>query len=216
MSTQPTHSPSASASRHARNERLTLPDILDQRAYERVRDAERSRIIELKSLRRVHVGTVISLVFENRDTMLFQVHEMARAEKIVTDAALQVELDIYNELIPAPGHLSATLFIECTSDDALRFWLPRLVGIERSVEIHIGEGDAVVVVPAVPEAAHEAQLTRDEITSAVHYLQFPVGAGRAEALRRGPARLVITHPAYREETELGAGARTELADDLIG
>jgi hypothetical protein len=200
----------------SRNAKLEVGDILDLRAYERVRDAERARIIELKTLRRVHVGTIISLVFENRDTMLFQVHEMARAEKIVSDIALQTELDIYNPLIPADGQLSATLFIECTSNDEMREWLPRLVGIERALELHIGDGPDALVISCVPEAAHEAQLTRAEITSAVHYLFFPVGAEHAEALRRGPARLVVTHPAYLESTDLGTGTRAELAADLAG
>ncbi len=198
----------------SRNAKLEIGDILDLRAYERVRDAERARIIESKALRRVHVGTIISLVFENRDTMLFQVHEMARAEKIVSDAALQTELDIYNPLIPGDGQLSATLFIECTSSDDMRRWLPRLVGIERAIELRIGDGADATVISCVPEAAHDAQLTRDEITSAVHYLFFPVGAEHAEALRRGPVRIVVTHPAYLEETDLGTGTRAELAADL--
>lgn len=199
-----------------RNAKLGLGDILDLRAYERVRETERARVIALKTRRRIHVGTVISLVFENRDTMVFQIHEMARAEKIVTDASLQTELDIYNPLIPSDGQLSATLFIECTSDDELRHWLPRLVGIERHVELHIGEGADAIVIGCVPEAAHEAQLTREEITSAVHYLFFPVGTEHAEALRTGPARIVVTHPSYLEDTDLGTGAREELADDLVG
>ena len=198
----------------SRNATLEIGYILDLRAYERVRDAERARIIELKALRRVHVGTIISLVFENRDTMLFQVHEMARAEKIVSDLALQTELDIYNPLIPGDGQLSATLFIECTSSDDMRLWLPRLVGIERAIELHIGDGADATIISCVPEAAHDAQLTRDEITSAVHYLFFPVGAEHADALRRGPARIVVTHPAYLEETDLGMGTRAELAADL--
>lgn len=198
----------------SRNAKLEIGDILDLRAYERVRDAERARIIELKALRRVHVGTIISLVFENRDTMLFQVHEMARAEKIVSDLALQTELDIYNPLIPGDGQLSATLFIECTSSDDMRLWLPRLVGIERAIELHIGDGADATIISCVPEAAHDAQLTRDEITSAVHYLFFPVGAEHADALRRGPARIVVTHPAYLEVTDLGMGTRAELAADL--
>ena len=194
---------------------LTLTDILDGRAYERVRDDERRRIIDLKTRRRVHIGTVLSLVFENRDTMWFQVQEMARAEKIQTDEALQLELDVYNPLIPRGGQLSATLFIECTSDDQLRTWLPKLVGIEHSIELHIGSGDDVTKITSVPEAAHEAQLTREEITSAVHYLVFPVGAEHADALRTGPARLVVTHSEYLEVIELGGGTRDELANDLL-
>lgn len=198
------------------NAKLQLSDILDLREYERGRDSQRERIVGLKARRRVHLGTIISLVFENRDTMLFQVHEMARAEKIVTDAALQVELDVYNPLIPERGQLSATLFVECTDDDQLRYWLPRLVGIETSIELHLGEGAGVVVIPSVPEPDHAAQLTRDEITAAVHYVGFVVGVEHAEALRAGPARLVITHPNYLEETELGAATRAELATDVAG
>lgn len=193
---------------------LTLTDILDVRAYERVREDERRRIIDLKTRRRVHIGTVVSLVFENKDTMWFQVQEMARAEKIHSDEAIQIELDIYNPLIPSGGQLSATLFIECTSDDQLRTWLPKLVGIERSIELHIGDGKDVTVFTCVPEAAHAAQLTREEITSAVHYVFFPIGAEHADALRAGPARLVVTHPDYLEVTELGDGTRRELAADL--
>ena len=198
------------------NAKLELSDILDLRDYERQRDAERARVIDLKARRRVHVGTVISLVFENRETMSFQVHEMARAEKIVTDAALQLELDIYNPLIPPRGQLSATLFIECTDDDQLRHWLPRLVGIETSIELHIGDGIDAVVIRCLPEAEHAAQLTRHEVTAAVHYIGFVVGAENADALRSGPARLVITHPKYREEADLGAATRHELAADVAG
>ena len=114
---------------------LTLADVLDLRAYERVRDDYRARIIARKRDRRVALGPVMTLVFECFDTVRFQVQEMARAEKIISDEAIQVELDIYNRLLPAPGELSATVFIELTSDEGLREWLPRLVGIERRLGI---------------------------------------------------------------------------------
>ena len=82
---------------------LTLDDIADQRAYERERDAFRAEVIAAKKLRRVSVGPVITLTFENRLTMRFQVQEMARAEKMVTDEQIQHELDVYNRLLPAAG-----------------------------------------------------------------------------------------------------------------
>jgi len=93
---------------------LTLDDIADLRAYERDRDAYRRQVIELKQRRRVAVGPIVSLVFENRETMRSQIQEMARAEKMVSDEQIQKELDVYNALIPEPGELSATLFIELT------------------------------------------------------------------------------------------------------
>ncbi|MHB1487297.1 MAG: DUF3501 family protein, partial [Acidimicrobiales bacterium] len=121
--------------------RLVLGDIEDLRGYERHRDEFLAEVMAIKARRRLSVGPVVTLVFENRETMLFQVQEMARAERIMTDEGIQAELDIYNPLIPEPGTLSATLFIELTSPDEMKHWLPRLVGIERSVDLVIaGQG----------------------------------------------------------------------------
>src|SRR5436309_2993222 len=135
--------------------KLTMDDIVDLRAYEREREDFRSRIIELKKRRRVPVGPIVTLVFENRDTIRFQIQEMARAERMLRDEQIQGELDAYNPLIPGAGQLSATLFIELTSKDDLMEWLPKLVGIERAIRLVIGEGEAAEVVRSVPEAAHE-------------------------------------------------------------
>jgi Protein of unknown function (DUF3501) len=200
----------------SRNAKLTLSDISDVRAYERERDTLRAEMIELKTRRRVHVGTIMSFNFENRMTMRFQIQEMARVEKLVTDEGIQAELDVYNPLIPEPGHLSATLFIECTTAEQMREWFPKLVGIERRVELRIGDADDLLVVPSVPDAAHEAQLTREEMTAAVHYLGFDVGIENVERFRRGPVRLAVTHPSYLEETQLSDQVREDLALDLAG
>ena len=88
--------------------KLTLADIADVRAYERERDEFRAAVIELKRRRRLSFGTIITLMFENRDTMRFQIQEMARVEKLVTDDEIQDELDTYNPMIPEPGQLCAT------------------------------------------------------------------------------------------------------------
>ena len=175
---------------------LTLADVLDLRAYERVREDYRARVIARKRNRRVALGPIMTLVFECFDTVRFQVQEMARAEKIISDEAIQTELDIYNRLLPGERELSATLFIELTSDGALREWLPRLVGIERRIGVAIGRD----VVASAPEAEHAAALTREDVTPAVHYLRFRFseaqvaafedarrgGAGRDPSRLRGP------------------------------
>lgn len=197
--------------------RLTLQDISDLRAYERERDDFRRRVIALKQRRRVSVGPIVSLVFENRDTIRFQVQEMARAERMLTDEAIQAELDAYNPLIPEPGQLSATLFIELTDEHALRGWLPKLVGIERSVELRIGGADGSggrQVVPCIPEEAHEQSLTREEATAAVHYIRFELTRGQVEAFAAGPVSVAVAHPAYSEATELADETRAELLTDL--
>jgi len=200
-----------------RTRMLTLDDIEDLRAYERGRDEYRRKVIELKRRRRVSVGPIVSLVFENRETMRSQVQEMARAERMVSDEQIQKELDVYNALIPEPGELSATLFIELTGEDALRDWLPRLVGIEHSVILRLAPGDADRggVVRAVPEVAHQEALTRPEITASVHYLRFTLDPDQVERFSAGPVTLVLDHPEYRAEEVLADEARSELLTDLL-
>jgi hypothetical protein len=192
---------------------LTLTDVWDLRAYERVRETYRAQVIARKQNRRVTLGPFMTAVFECFDTVRFQVHEMARVEKIISDEAIQAELDVYNRLLPTPGELSATLFIELTSDGALREWLPKLVGIENRVGIAVGSE----VVLSAPEAEHAAALTRETVTSAVHYLRFSFTEDQVEAFRTAPeAALVATHPAYQASTVLAAPMREELLEDLLG
>jgi hypothetical protein len=191
--------------------KLQLHDIADLRAYERERDEFRSRVIALKQRRRVSLGTFVSVVFESRDTIRFQIQEMARVERLITDDEIRLELEVYNALVPEPGQLCASLFIELTSDDSMREWLPRLIGIERSLVLRLGDGTQV---RAEPETRHAQQLIRDDVTSAVHYYVFSLSDAEIVALERHGAHLALDHPAYDEETELGASTVTELLADL--
>jgi hypothetical protein len=196
--------------------KLALADIADLRAYERERGDFRRHIIDLKKRRRVHVGPVATVVFENRDTIRFQIQEMARVEKLITDEAIQGELDTYNPLVPEPGQLRATLFLELTSDEELRTWLPRLVGVERAVALRVGAEGGGRLLRAQPEAAHAEQLTREEITASVHYVTWDLTPDEVALVAAGPVALVIDHPEYQEATELGAATVAELLADLRG
>lgn len=193
---------------------LTLDDISDLRAYERERDEFRSKVIALKKQRRVHVGNFMTFLFENRETIRFQIQEMARVEKIATDEAITTELDMYNPLISRPGKLSATLFIELTSDEQLREWLPKLAGVERSFELHLGDGDELVRITGQLDAGHDETLTRDEMTASVHYLWWPVTSEQVALVEAGPVKVVCTHPAYLEEMALSDETRRSLVADL--
>lgn len=164
------------------------------------------------------MGPIVTVVFENRDTIRFQIQEMARIEKMTSDAQIQAELDVYNPLIPGPGELSATLFVELTDEASLREWLGKLVGVERALQLRLG-GDAMgnggpEVVPATPEEAHAEQLTREDATSSVHYVRFLLGPEQVERFARGPVTLAVDHPAYRHRTELPDEVRDELVSDL--
>jgi hypothetical protein len=193
--------------------KLTIDDIVDLRAYERERSEFRDRIIALKKVRRVSVGPFVTLLFENRDTIRFQIQEMARAERMLRDDQIQGELDVYNPLIPDPGQLSATLFVELTDESQLREWLPKLVGIERSLEFLVGERDPIVI-RSIPEEGHDAQLTREDITASVHYVRFELTAEQVDRFAAEPVVLAVNHPAYAEGTRLSDQTKASLLDDL--
>ena len=193
-------------------QKLTVDDIADLRAYERERDAFRAHVIDLKARRRIALGDLLTITFENTDTMRFQVQEMARAERMLTDAAIAHEVTTYNELIPDPGELSGTLFIELTSDALLREWLPKFVGIEFHIFFELGARGSGIQVRAVPR--DEERLTRDDITTTVHYLRFPFSAEQRAQFVDGPVRLAVDHPEYQVWVELNDAQHAELAADF--
>ncbi len=193
--------------------KLTLNDIADVRAYERERETFRPYVIELKRRRRVHVGPIITFALENRDTMRFQIQEMARVEKLTTDSEIQTELDIYNPMIPNVGQVCATMFIELTTDEEMREWLTKLVNVERSVLLVLASGKRV---RGTVDEQHDEGLTRDYVTAAVHYLRWDLTSSEVADAQLGPITLEIDHPAYLEAVELAEPAYAEVISDLIG
>lgn len=191
--------------------KLTLDDIVDTRAYERERDEFRRRIIALKRDRRIAIGRFLTIVFENTDTMRWQVQEMARAERMLRDEQIQHEVDTYNKVIPGPGELSGTLLLELTSDMQLREWLSRLVGIEFRLAFAFPDG---TVAPGKPSDEDEQRLTRADTTAAVHFLRFELTSSQIRQFDTGPVALLSDHPEYPEEVVLGPAIRTALAADL--
>jgi hypothetical protein len=189
--------------------KLALADIKDLREYEREREDFRRRIIEMKKRRRVALGDIMTLVFENTETMRWQVQEMARVERMLTDEQIEHEIATYNELIPEHGELSATLLIELTSEPALREWLPKLVGVERAISFAFGDGESVEGEPR-----DEERLTREEVTAAVHFLRFRFTPDQIDAFRAGGVRLRAAHPEYSVEIELPPEVHAELVTDL--
>ena len=193
--------------------KLTNRDIKDLREYERERDAFRAEIIAMKQRRRIHVGDIVTLVFENATTMRFQIQEMARAERMLRDEQIEHEIATYNELIPDDGELSATLFIEIDDDQALRYWLPRLTATQDHVHLEIGGvAGAARVTAREPDAE---RLTReDETTTTVHYLKFAFTAAQRAAFADSPVRIVVDHPEYAASTQLSTEQRHELLGDF--
>ncbi len=190
--------------------KLAVEDILDLRAYERVRSDMRAEVITLKKVRRISVGEVVSVVFENTKTMHFQVQEMARAEKMLRDDQIAHEVATYNEVIPDDNQLSCTLFIELVEDAQMRDWLPRLVGIHQAVTFVLEDGS---VVRGYDPGAE--RLTREDITAAVHFLKFDFSEQQVAAFLAGPVKLCVDHPKYPVNVQLTTEQHDELSKDLV-
>ncbi len=167
----------------------------------------------MKKRRRIPLGDLVTIVFENTDTMRFQVQEMARAERMLTDEAIADEVATYNELIPEPGELSGTLFIELT-DDACAAGVAPEADRARVPRVRSRSARAVGQPRRRRCPSDEERLTRDDITSTVHYLKFPFTAEQRAQLADGPARIVIDHPEYKVWVELNDAQRAELAGDF--
>jgi len=195
------------------NEKIELTDVLNFFEYEKVRDAMRGRVIDLKRVRRVPVGRHLSFVFETRDTVLFQIQEMCRVERIADDARVQDELDVYNALLPRRGELSATLFIEITDKDQIQPVLDRFMGIDLGTTVWIQVGKDFAI-PGEFEAGHSDE--EKGKLSAVHFVRFAFPPEAVRAFADSSVHLVVDHPAARARTELSAETKAQLIQDLRG
>ena len=193
--------------------KIELKDIRNIAEYEKVRDAMRADIIALKKNRRLQVGPNLSLVFENRETVLFQIHEMVRTERLVDDRKIQDEIDAYQTLIPGPHELSATLFIEIPGIAEM----PHDKAME-AVNYYQGfdQGGIVLSVgPAKSTAVFESGFSSDEKMAAVQYLKFPVDGAMEASLAGEPlATLTADNGRYRATVPLPQGVRQEFLKDL--
>jgi hypothetical protein len=191
--------------------KLTMTEIAPPADYEKERGEFRRRIIALKAHRRIAVGNLITLVFENRDTVRFQIQEMMRVERIHDEAKILDELETYNGLIPGPGELSATLFIEITEAGRIQETLDRLKGIDEPGRLWLEAGGERCA--ALFEAGH----SNEEKLSAVHYLRIGLTPAQQRRLADPAlaARIVIDHPHYQASAELGLATRQSLLADLL-
>ena len=136
--------------------KLEFQDIIPLQEYEKIRESFRQSVIEQKKRRHVQVGPYVSLAFENRETVLFQVQEMIRAERLQDPAKIQEEIDVYNDLIPGARELSATLFIEITEEGKIQEILNRLIGIDKENMVYFQIGKKKRI-PAIFEAGRSKE-----------------------------------------------------------
>lgn len=194
--------------------RIDPSELLSLPEYKARRESLVAEVIKIKDLRRVEVGPWASFVFENKATVIHQIHEMLRIEHISDPAKIRHEIETYEELLPAPGELSATFFIEIPDADTRRRALSSLGGVEKAIALRVGDLRA----PAEDKRPIDPRFERLGQATAVYYLRFKVSAPAAAALREGGAAawLEISHPRYSHAARLSEACRLELSRDLAG
>jgi hypothetical protein len=192
-------------------DKLTRGDLYPLEQYAEVRSAFRAQVIEHKKNRRVPLGPIAALYFEDRLTMHYQVQEMLRAERIFEPQGIQEELDAYNPLIPDGGNWKATFMIEVPDEYERRDKLVELRGIENDVWVRIDGFEPVFAI-----ADEDLERENAEKTSSVHFLRFELTPAMVEAARNGAAMGVgITHSAYTQQLEpIPENIRVSLLGDL--
>ncbi|MCL2449200.1 MAG: DUF3501 family protein [Polyangiaceae bacterium] len=187
-------------------------EVLGLAEYEEIRERFRSRVIAEKKLRRLQLGPKASALFENRDTILLQIQEMLRTERITRPAAIQHEIDTYNENLPGDDELSCTVMFEIPEKAERDEFLRAAAGVERHVWL-IARGTRIA-----GRAIQRDGILPDRAT-AVLYLKFSLPKSLAETLRGGQrpdVSLEVDHPAYAACANLERATIEAICEDLRG
>jgi len=191
-------------------DKLERSDLLSLENYALERARFRARAMAHKKRRTVHLGDHLSLIFEDRLSIQYQVQEMLRIERIFEPAGIQDELDAYNPLIPDGDNLKVTLLIEYQDVEERKRELVRLRGIEHAIALTV-HGHP----PSVAVADEDMERSNEEKTAAVHFLRFPLDAARIAAWKAGaPVTLACSLPAMPAEAELTPEQCSALAADF--
>src|SRR3989454_8077997 len=173
--------------------------------------SRRRELIELKKRRRVSVGRYLTFVFENRETVWFQIQEMVRAERLVDAARIAEEVEVYNTLLPGPGELAATMLIEISEAPQIKPVLDKLLGIDTRDYVRLTIGPHVVVGDF--ESGHSDE-ERGKL-SAVHFVRFALPPEARRVFLEAEVALVVEHPNERARTVLSDATKRALLADLL-
>lgn len=190
--------------------KLTREDILSLEDYEKIRPQKREKILNLKKKRRLLVGPHAVFLFENRETLWWQIHEMLRIEKGGDDQIID-ELSAYAPLVPNGSEWVATLMFEIEESKERAKILRQLGHIEKKIHLLFGDYKIQALPTDVEERTDETGKT-----SAVHFLRFPFTPAEKGLLLEGILDVVleITHPAYSYCTMISPALLLDLIGDL--
>ncbi|MFA9460520.1 DUF3501 family protein [Thiohalorhabdus methylotrophus] len=189
---------------------ITQQELLSLEDYEKQRKEIQGRIQDHKAGRRLDLDGHITLFFEDRDTMWYQVQEMARAERLFKPEELQDELDVYNPLIPDGSNLKATLMIQYDDRAERQERLAELVGVEHQVWVRVDGHDK-----AYAHADEDLDRSTPDKTSTVHFMRFELAPEMVDAWKSGsPVHMGIDHEKRQIEVTVPELLHEKLANDF--
>ena len=189
---------------------ITRSDLMSLEQYAEQRESFRRQVLDHKKHRQVALGPNATLYFEDRLTLLYQIQEMLRIEKVFEAEGINEELDAYNPLIPSGRNFKATFMIEYPDPEVRAAQLAKMVGIEDLVWMHIGAHDKVWAI-----ADEDLPRSNEAKTSAVHFMRFEISDAMAQDLKSGAEwKMGVQHPVYSYELAIEGDTRASLGNDL--
>ncbi len=175
-------------------------EILDYITYTEKRSKLQSSVLKQKEPRRIHLGEYLTFLFENTDTVRYQIQEMMKAEQIVKEEAIQHEIDTYNELLGSKGELGCVLLIEIADANERPRKLKDWLGLQEKVYLTLDSGERIY-------AEWDKRQIDEEKLSSVQYLKFNT-SGNA------PKAIGVDHPGLQDEAVLSDKQLEALKEDL--
>ena len=189
---------------------ITRNDLMSLEQYAEKRGEFRQQVLEHKKHRQVALGPNATLYFEDRLTLLYQIQEMLRIEKVFEADGINEELEAYNPLVPSGRNFKATFMIEYPDPVVRAAQLEKLVGIEDLVWMQVAEHERVWAI-----ADEDLERSTADKTSAVHFLRFELNDDMAQALKDGAElRAGVQHPIYEFDVAIENETRASLLNDL--
>ena len=181
--------------------RVTRQEILDYVTYEEQRDKFRNKIMKIKELRRINVAGVLSFLFENTDTVRYQIQEMIRVERMVKETDILHEIKTYNELLGDSGELGCTLLIEIDDPDEREEKLTQWLDLPKHLYLSLEDESRI-------RASFDERQIGDARLSSVQYIKFYTGV-------KTPVAIGSDLPLFKAETALTADKKKALSEDLF-
>jgi len=175
-------------------------EVVDYVTYEEKRADFRAHAMREKDARRIHVGEYLTFLFENHETILYQIQEVIRTERMVKEADIQHEIKTYNELLGDEGELGCTLLVEIEDAKTRAEKLAEWINLPEKIYLDFEDGSRTY-------AKMDAR-QRDEVKiSSVQFLKFSCNG-------KSPIAIGVEHIALKTKTILSDAQRAALHKDL--